>query len=391
MLEAIEGRSYPEILRARVLDPLGMTSSEPAITNAIRARLATGYAHLHDDRIGHPGVPLVPATWLETATADGSIAATAGDMAAYARLLLGRGTAGGVHLVGEASFARMTAPHAAISPDATYGYGLVVRREAGRTFLGHGGGMVGYLAGVQVDPDAGIGAVVLQNGPGGGPVGLARRIVGLVADALAPGGASAVGRAPRAEQAPPGSRGARELEGAWVSAGRPAGPGFEILEGSADTAIRLAGEVVALTPAGDDRWLAAHSHLDRHLLVVDRGPDGTEPPELWHGGDRYVRAGSTPRPLAAADPALAACAGAYRSHTPWTTNFRVVLRGDRLWLTFAEAPDGFEDEAPLVPLEDGTFRVGEDPGGPERLAFDTVIDGRPIRALLSGWPYERTE
>ena len=44
-----------------------------------------------------------------------------------------------------------------------------------------------------------------------------------------------------------------------------------------------------------------------------------------------------------------------------------------------------------IPLEDGTFRVGEDPGGPERLAFDTVIEGRPIRAFLSSWPYERTE
>jgi hypothetical protein len=57
---------------------------------------------------------------------------------------------------------------------------------------------------------------------------------------------------------------------------------------------------------------------------------------------------------------------------------------------FADAPDGFDEEAPLVPLGDGTFRVGEDPGGPERLAFDTEIEGRPARALLSGWPYYRT-
>ena len=148
--------------------------------------------------------------------------------------------------------------------------------------------------------------------------------------------------------------------------------------------------MVELASAGEGRWFAAHPLLDRHLLVADRGPGGAGPVELWHGGDRYVRAGSAPRALPAAEPALAACAGAYRSHTPWTTNFRVVLRGDRLWLTFAEAPDGFEDEAPLVPLDDGSLRVGEDPGGPERLAFDTVIDGRPVRALLSGWPYQRS-
>jgi len=43
-----------------------------------------GYDYLYDDRLGYPGRPLVPATWVETATADGSIASTAGDMAAFA-------------------------------------------------------------------------------------------------------------------------------------------------------------------------------------------------------------------------------------------------------------------------------------------------------------------
>jgi CubicO group peptidase (beta-lactamase class C family) len=74
VLEAVEGRPYPEVLRARILDPLGMSATEPAITHAMRARLAVGYEYLHDDRIGYPGAPLAPATWLETDTADGSIA-----------------------------------------------------------------------------------------------------------------------------------------------------------------------------------------------------------------------------------------------------------------------------------------------------------------------------
>ena len=389
VLERIEGRPYPEILRRRILGPLGMAASEPAITNEIRSRLAVGYAFLHDDRIGHAGIPLVPATWLETATADGSIASTAGDMAAYARLLLGRGTAGGARIVGEASFARMTAPYAAPSTEASYGYGLVVRVDEGRTYLGHGGGMVGYLAGVQVDPDAHLGVVVLQNGYGGGPMALARRIVAIVADARAPGGGR---RVPAEVPTIPGAdaHATPEIVGAWVRADGAAGPGCEIVDGPAGPAIRLGGEAVELAPAGDNRWLAAHPRLDRHLLVADHGPGGGGSLELWHGGERYARAGSTPRGLPAADPTLAVCVGTYRSHTPWTTNFRVVLRGDRLWLTFAEAPDGFDDEAPLVPLADGSLRVGEDPGGPERIAFDTVIDGRPVRALLSGWPYHRT-
>ena len=106
VIEAVEGRPYPEVVRSRILEPLGMTATEPAITHDVRSRLAVGYDYLHDDRIGYPGRPIVPATWLETATADGSIASTAGDMAAFARMLLRRGEGPAGRLVSEASFAR---------------------------------------------------------------------------------------------------------------------------------------------------------------------------------------------------------------------------------------------------------------------------------------------
>jgi hypothetical protein len=45
---------------------------------------------------------------------------------------------------------------------------------------------------------------------------------------------------------------------------------------------------------------------------------------------------------------------------------------------------------PLSPLDDGRFRVGKQPWAPERLRFDTVIDGRAQRAWLSGAAYHRT-
>ena len=95
------------------------------------------------------------------------------------------------------------------------------------------------------------------------------------------------------------------------------------------------------------------------------------------------------RPLPEPSAALQAIVGHYRSHNPWTTNFRVVLRGRQPWLIFPAAPDGFDTEQPLIPSDDGTFRVGEDPGNPETLRFDTVIEGRALRAWLSGWPYYR--
>ena len=88
LLEAVDGRPYPEIIRERILNPLEMSATEPAITHDTRARLAVGYEYLHDDRLSHPDAPLAPATWLETETADGSIASTATDMCAFVRFLL---------------------------------------------------------------------------------------------------------------------------------------------------------------------------------------------------------------------------------------------------------------------------------------------------------------
>ena len=46
---------------------------------------------------------------------------------------------------------------------------------------------------------------------------------------------------------------------------------------------------------------------------------------------------------------------------------------------------------PLVALADGSFRVGEDPDGPERVRFRAVVDGRPAQAVVSGWPFDRVE
>ena len=83
--------------------------------------------------------------------------------------------------------------------------------------------------------------------------------------------------------------------------------------------------------------------------------------------------------------------GSWRSHDPWTPYFRVEARVPDLWLVFPWAPDGFEDEQILVPMAGGWYRVGADRRGPERLRFDTVIDGRARRAWLSGWDYYRAD
>ena len=311
MVEAIEGAPYPEVVRRRVLEPLGMSSTEPAITNDIRSRIAVGYEPIRDDMPWTEGDPVAPAVWLETATADGAIASTASDMAIFARMLLHDGGGPNGRLVSEASFAEMSTPVRAIG---SYGYALGIYGQAGdgHRLLGHTGGMVGYIAGLWCEPGLGLGAVALQNGPGHGPNTLARQVIEVVRAALE-------GRDPATELA-------------TVLAAQAARDADDEAEGSTES------------PAPPD-------------------PD--------------------------ADPAIKAITGYYRSHDPWTTNFRVVLRGSVPWLLFHSEPDGFEAEQPLHAMARGWFRVGDDRLGPERMRFDTVIDGHTARAWLSGWDYYR--
>ena len=167
IIEAVEGRPFPVVVQERLLTPIGLRASAPAITNELRPRLAIGYGPARDDLPFTPGDALAPVTWLETATADGAIAATASDLAGWMRWLM----------VGPEAYAdRMLDGTGAPDSDG-YGYALWSSEVDGRTYRAHGGGMVGFLSGMQWDVEAGMGAVVVQNGMGGAPNVLARLLV----------------------------------------------------------------------------------------------------------------------------------------------------------------------------------------------------------------------
>jgi CubicO group peptidase (beta-lactamase class C family) len=84
---------------------------------------------------------------------------------------------------------------------------------------------------------------------------------------------------------------------------------------------------------------------------------------------------------------LAGLVGHYRSYNPWYSNFRVVARDGLLWYAAEEAE---AEHHPLTALPNGSFRVGDAAWRPERLRFDTPIDGKAQRAVYSGNPYYRT-
>jgi len=383
VLERVTGQTYGEAIRSRLLNPLGMTASEPAITHDLRPRLAVGYASLYDDRPAHPSHPLVPATWLETESGDGSLASTPEDMAVYLRMLLNRGQGAGERLLSEAGFAAMTQRIIAIGEDAEptcYGYGIYALTVDGHSCVGHPGGMVGYSAGMIGDLDDGLGAFAIVNGPGD-PNAIAFKALALLR-------AAQRGDTPAAPEPPDPTL--TDDAAAYAGAYRGDTGTLRLVAEDDRLVLKHDGERLVLEPYyEDDTFIVPHPAYDRFVFRFGRQADGGEVVELFHGAGWYVNDRYQGPTSFGTPPEWDAFPGHYRAHNPWATNFRVVRRKGQLWLVFPVAPDGFEDEQPLVPLGDGSFRAGTGETCPERLRFDTIVDGKALRAVLSDGVYER--
>lgn len=110
---------------------------------------------------------------------------------------------------------------------------------------------------------------------------------------------------------------------------------------------------------------------------------GATTPASWHPVDRRP-AGETPR-----TPEHEAIVGSYRSYSPWFPVFRVLIVGGRPVL---RAPGGVEapgEDAELVLLPDGSYRIGAEPWLPERLRFGPLVAGRAAGADRDGCRYAR--
>jgi len=169
LVARMRGTSWDDAVRAEVLAPLGMTRTTP--------RPAPPAAQ---GRAVHPWADVVlaePEHHAGVMAAAGQLWATLTDLGRFAAFLLGD-TA---DVLDPGTLEEMTEP-AGVDSSApgwsAYGLGLQVMRVDGRTLVGHGGSMPGFLAGVFVDRDEQTGAVSLANATAGvEPV-----VFGLLAD-----------------------------------------------------------------------------------------------------------------------------------------------------------------------------------------------------------------
>jgi CubicO group peptidase (beta-lactamase class C family) len=158
VLERVERRPFPEIVRDSLLAPLGMRRST-FDRNVIRSIDDRAIGHVQPFREPPLDVPM---------TAAGGLYTSAADLARFLRFQLDEGSIDGRTLLDPRLMDEMRtvpAPHA----DAPAGYGLgVVRHRWNRwdqrpDLLEHGGGGFGFLSDLWWLPRIGIGVAVLTN------------------------------------------------------------------------------------------------------------------------------------------------------------------------------------------------------------------------------------
>ena len=169
LVARLRGSTWDDAVRTEVLAPLGMTRTTPRPA----APAAEGWAV-------HPWADVLlpePEHHAGVMAAAGQLWATLADLAAFGAFLVGD-TA---DVLDPGTLKEMIEP-AGVDPSSpgwsAYGLGVQVLRVEGRTFVGHGGSMPGFLAGVFADRDEGTAAVSLTNTTSGPePV-----VFGLLAD-----------------------------------------------------------------------------------------------------------------------------------------------------------------------------------------------------------------
>ena len=121
------------------------------------------------------------------------------------------------------------------------------------------------------------------------------------------------------------------------------------------------------------------------IFLLQMGRENGQITEAVYGGERFVRFPYRGQTSFEYPIEWKAYPGHYRSHNPWLSNFKVVLRKGKLFFIFS-----FGEEEPLHQLEPGLFHIGDDARSPEFIRFDVMINGKTMQAILSGGVYNRT-
>ena len=146
IIEKVSGRSYADLLKSRLLEPLGLRDTGLDADDLILNRRALGYSE-HGGAFVYARSESLTVPW-----AAGAMYSTTADLARWTKALHGG------KVLSAASLAEMT--HAGLGG---YGMGLVIGKHAGQPMIWHNGGIEGFHSYVAWIPSRRLTAVILSN------------------------------------------------------------------------------------------------------------------------------------------------------------------------------------------------------------------------------------
>ncbi len=159
ILETVAEQPYAEYLQANIFDPLGMKNTGYEVPQTVISNLAQGYLFIGKE------------TYLQANPLDMSIPQGAGgvystveDLSVWNRWLYVNEDSA---VLSKSARAIMMTPTVQMepekSPDAFYGYGLVIDNHLGRQRVQHNGGISGFASSLAYYPDEALTIVALSN------------------------------------------------------------------------------------------------------------------------------------------------------------------------------------------------------------------------------------
>ncbi len=160
-LSRAAGAPFMELVEREIFVPLGMTGSTfAAVGSELEPRLAAGYVNGRDGQID-ADAPRSEHAGRGYKVPNGGVYSTVADLGRFLGAIAG---VPGLRVLTEESRREMVATQTPESPDEGYGLGLsIATLDDGTRLVGHGGSVAGYTAYMTVDPDSGVGVVLLRN------------------------------------------------------------------------------------------------------------------------------------------------------------------------------------------------------------------------------------
>jgi hypothetical protein len=144
------------------------------------------------------------------------------------------------------------------------------------------------------------------------------------------------------------------------------------------------GAAVPLLRVQGDTFRVGSGNLAEHFFVFTRAAGKVT--ELTYGPDWYTNHAYTGPKQFDAPPEYAAYPGRYVNHNPEESVVHIFLRKGQLFL----AP-GMGSGTQLLPTGAATFRPAAPDFNPERIFFDSIVEGHALRLFRSGMPMYRLE